>query len=168
MNLSSEEFLVKLLSVQKSLFRVALIWTANTEDAKDLVQETTIRAWENREKYDERDNFQSWVFTIMRNIFLNRMRRMQLEPISYGDYDVLASQSKQFSSETPESGISLAEIMQAIRSLPDEYQTPFLMLVAGFKYEEIAEELHIPVGTVKSRIFFARKRLQRLLIDYKW
>ena len=69
--------------------------------------------------------------------------------------------------ETPEGGVAVGEITEAINSFPDEYRVPFSMLVAGYKYNEIAEKMNLPLGTVKSRIFFARQKLQELLKDYK-
>ncbi len=69
--------------------------------------------------------------------------------------------------ETPEGTVAAGEISAAINSFSDEYRVPFTMHVAGYKYNEIAEKMNLPLGTVKSRIFFARKRLQEMLKDYR-
>ncbi|GAB6010698.1 RNA polymerase sigma factor [Viscerimonas tarda] len=160
----------KLVDLQNNMLNFALTLTTNREEAKDLLQETTLRALDNKEKYYENVNFKGWVFTIMHNIFVNNYRRIvriqtmvdQTENL----YHLNLPQDSGF--DTPEGAYTVAEINKAINSFSDEYKTPFSMHVAGFKYEEIAQKLELPIGTVKSRIFFARKRLQEMLNDYKY
>lgn len=163
-------FEAKLIDLQNNMMNFALTLTSNREEAKDLLQETTLRALDNKEKYYENVNFKGWVFTIMHNIFVNNYRRIvrshtmidQTENL----YHLNMPQDSGF--DTPEGAYTVAEISRVMNSFPNEYKVPFTMHVSGYKYEEIAQQLELPIGTVKSRIFFARKRLQELLKDYKY
>ncbi len=166
----SKSFEDKLMDLQSNMMSFALTLTTDREEAKDLLQETTLRVLDNREKYYENVNFKGWVFTIMHNIFVNNYRRIVRTQTIIDQTDNLyhlnLPQDSGF--DTPEGAYTLNEINKAINSFTDEYKVPFSMHVAGYKYEEIALSLSLPIGTVKSRIFFARKRLQELLKDYKY
>lgn len=167
--MSSKNFQSKLMGLQSNLLNFAYILTSNRDDAQDLLQDTTLKALDNEDKYVDNVNFKGWVFTIMRNIFINNYRRIvrsatiidQTEDL----YHLNLPQDSGF--ETPEGSITVQEITDAIEAFPDEYRIPFSMHVAGYKYNEIAETMNLPLGTVKSRIFFARKRLQQLFKDYR-
>jgi RNA polymerase sigma-70 factor (ECF subfamily) len=106
----------------------------------------------------------------MHNIFVNNYRRMVRSQTMVDQtenlYHLNLPQNSGF--DTPEGAYTVAEIVKVITGFSDEYKVPFSMHVSGFKYEEIAKQLGLPIGTVKSRIFFARKRLQELLADYKY
>lgn len=160
----------KLIDLQNNMLNFALTLTSNREEAKDLLQETTLRALDNKEKYYENVNFKGWVFTIMHNIFVNNYRRVVRSQTMIDQtenlYHLNMPQDSGF--DTPEGAYTVAEIVKVINSFSNEYQVPFSMHVSGYKYEEIAQQLGLPIGTVKSRIFFARKRLQELLADYKF
>ncbi len=151
------------------MLNFAYILTSNEDDAHDLLQDTTLKALDNEDKYVDNVNFKGWVFTIMRNIFINNYRKVvrsatiidQTEDL----YHLNLPQDSGF--ESPEGSYAAREINDVINSFPDEYRVPFSMHVAGYKYNEIAEEMGLPLGTVKSRIFFARKKLQVLLKDYR-
>ncbi|MFV0419538.1 MAG: RNA polymerase sigma factor [Dysgonomonas sp.] len=160
----------KLIDLQNNMMNFALTLTSNREEAKDLLQETTLRALDNKEKYYENVNFKGWVFTIMHNIFVNNYRRVVRSQTMIDQtenlYHLNMPQNSGF--DTPEGAYTVAEIVKVINSFSDDYKVPFSMHVSGFKYEEIAQQLKLPIGTVKSRIFFARKRLQELLADYKF
>ena len=167
--MNSNSFQQRLLGLQDNLLNFAYMLTSNREEAKDLLQDTTLKALDNEEKYIDNINFKGWVFTIMRNIFINNYRRIvrnqtivdQTEDL----YHLNLPQESGFN--TPEGSFTVKEITKAINSFTDEYKVPFSMHVAGFKYHEIAEKMELPLGTVKSRIFFARQRLQEMLKDYK-
>ena len=162
-------FTERLMGLQDNLKNFAYQLTANREDAEDLLQDTTLKALDNQEKYLENVNFKGWVFTIMKNIFINNYRKVvrnqtiidQTEDL----YHLNLPQESGF--DTPDGSYSVKEIMKAINSFSDEYKVPFSMHVAGFKYQEIADKMTLPIGTVKSRIFFARQRLQETLKDYE-
>jgi RNA polymerase sigma-70 factor (ECF subfamily) len=160
----------KLIDLQNNMMNFALTLTTNRDEAKDLLQETTLRALDNKEKYYENVNFKGWVFTIMHNIFVNNYRRIVRSQTIIDQTDNLyyinTPQDSGF--DTPEGAYTISEINKAINSFTDEYKIPFSMHVSGFKYEEIAQKLSLPIGTVKSRIFFARKRLQEILKDYRY
>lgn len=167
---SNKMFESKLIELQANMMNFALTLTANREEAKDLIQETTLRALDNQEKYYENVNFKGWVFTIMHNIFVNNYRRMVRSQTMIDQTDNLyhLNMPQDSGFDSPEGAYTVSEINRVMNSFADEYKVPFQMHVQGFKYEEIAQELGLPIGTVKSRIFFARKRLQELLKDYKY
>lgn len=167
--MATSEFQTKLMSLQSNMLNFALMLTSNRDNAYDLLQDTTLKALDNEDKYTENTNFKGWVFTIMRNIFINNYRRVarsatvidQTEDL----YHLNISQDSGF--ETPEGSYQAGEITAAINAMADEYRIPFSMHVAGYKYNEIVDKMNLPLGTIKSRIFFARKRLQERFADYR-
>lgn len=167
--MANKEFEAKLMSLQGNLLNFAYMLTSNRDNAYDLLQDTTLKALDNESKYVDNTNFKGWVFTIMRNIFINNYRR-QVRSATVIDttedlYHLNLSQESGLS--TPEGSYAAKEISVAINAFTKEYKVPFTMYIAGYKYSEIAEKMGLPLGTVKSRIFFARKRLQSLLKDYR-
>lgn len=159
----------RLVGLQSNLMNFAYQLTTSREAAQDLVQDTTLKVLDNESKYVDNVNFKGWVFTIMRNIFINNYRR-QVRSATVVDttedlYHLNLSQESGLS--TPEGSFAAHEISDAINSFSEEYREPFSMYIAGYKYTEIAQKMSLPLGTVKSRIFFARKRLQGILKDYK-
>lgn len=166
---NSATFKERLLGLQGNLLNFAYQLTTSRETAQDLVQDTTLKVLDNESKYVDNVNFKGWVFTIMRNIFINNYRR-QVRSATVIDttedlYHVNLSQESGLSS--PEGSVAVKEISLAINRFSDEYKVPFTMYLAGYKYNEIAQKMSLPLGTVKSRIFFARRRLQGLLKDYR-
>lgn len=159
----------RLLTLQGNMLNFAYMLTSNRDDAYDLLQDTTLKVLDNEEKYVENTNFKGWVFTIMRNIFINNYRKVAREATVVDQTEDLyhLNLSQDSGLETPEGGIAVAEITRAINSFSDDYRVPFSMHISGYKYSEIAEKMGLPLGTVKSRIFFARQRLQDILKDYK-
>ncbi|MBP3349679.1 MAG: RNA polymerase sigma factor [Bacteroidaceae bacterium] len=167
--MNSPQFQERLLDLQSNLLNFAYMLTSDREEAHDLLQDTTLKALDNEDKYIDNVNFKGWVFTIMRNIFINNYHRVvrnqtivdQTEDL----YHLNLPQESGF--DTPDGSYTVKEIMKAINSFSDEYRIPFSMHIEGFKYHEIADKMDLPLGTVKSRIFFARQRLQIILRDYK-
>lgn len=159
----------RLLTLQGNMLNFAYMLTSNRDNAYDLLQDTTLKVLDNEEKYVENTNFKGWVFTIMRNIFINNYRKVAREATVVDQTEDLyhLNLSQDSGLETPEGGIAVAEITRAINSFSDDYRVPFSMHISGYKYSEIAEKMGLPLGTVKSRIFFARQRLQDILKDYK-
>ena len=157
-----------LLGVQNELLRFAYKLTANRDEANDLLQETSLKALDNRDKYMPETNFKGWIYTIMRNLFINNYRKMVRENTFVDTTDNLyhLNQSHDVPFESTESAYDLKEMHRVVNALPKEYKEPFSMHVSGFKYREIAERLGLPLGTVKSRIFFTRKKLQTELQDF--
>ncbi len=167
--MSSKKFQTKLLGLQNNLLNFAYTLTSNRDDAYDLLQDTTLKALDNEDKYVDNVNFKGWVFTIMRNIFINNYRKGVRSATVIDQTEDLyhLNLSQDSGLDTPEGTVAEKDITAAINSFTDEYRIPFSMHVAGYKYSEIAEQLQLPLGTIKSRIFFARKRLQIMLQDYK-
>ncbi len=159
-----------LLNLQDNLMNFALSLTANREDAMDLVQDTTLKVLDNHEKFIDNVNFKGWVMTVMRNIFINNYHKVVRTQtiIDQGadlyNLDVV----NQSGFDHPEGICDIEEINKAIKRLNDEMRTPFAMFVSGYKYDEIADALDIPIGTVKSRIFVARQLLQKELKDFHY
>ena len=167
--MSSKNFQTKLLALQSNLLNFAYLLTNNRDDAYDLLHDTTLKALDNEEKYIDNVNFKGWVFTIMRNIFINNYRKVvRSATIIDQTEDLYHLNLPQDSGlDTPEGSVAAQEITAAINSFSDDYRIPFSMHVAGYKYSEISEKMGLPLGTVKSRIFFARQKLQEMLADYK-
>lgn len=167
--MADKEFESKLMSLQGNLLNFAYMLTSNRDNAYDLLQDTTLKALDNAGKYVDNTNFKGWVFTIMRNIFINNYRRAgraaTIVDTTENLYHLNLSQDSGI--ETPEGSFGVNEISAAINEFADEYRIPFSMHVAGYKYNEIAEKMNLPLGTVKSRIFFARKKLQQRFADYR-
>ena len=163
------QFQKKLMGIQENMMNFALMLTANRDDAEDLMQDTTLKVLDNREKFVDNVNFKGWVLTIMRNIFINNYRKIvRNQTMIDSTEDLYHLNLPQDSGlDTPDGAYTLNELNQGIDALPKEYAKPFRMHVDGFKYEEIAEEMNLPIGTVKSRIFSARKSLQSEFKDYK-
>ncbi|MDE6160753.1 MAG: RNA polymerase sigma factor [Muribaculaceae bacterium] len=162
-------FINKLLDMQGKLYSFAYMLTSNRDDANDLLQDTTLKAMDSEDKYTDNTNFKGWVYTIMRNLFINNYRRMARSCTQLDNTeDLIHLNLRQDSGlETPEGAISVADINRAINSFSDDYRIPFSMHLAGYHYAEIARHVNLPLGTVKSRIYYARRRLQSMLGDYR-
>lgn len=166
--MSTVEFNARLLEMQSYLEYFARKLTNNNyEDAQDLVQETMLKALTFRDKFVHQTNFKAWLFTIMKNIFINNYRRnVKARTIIDTTDNLYYLNNSQESPIAPDSEYSEKEIRKSIDKLEDDHRIPFEMHTQGFKYKEIAEELDISIGTVKSRIFFGRRKLMDSLQDY--
>jgi RNA polymerase sigma-70 factor (ECF subfamily) len=164
--MNTYSFRKDLLAVQEELLRFAYKLTADREEANDLLQETSLKALDNEDKFDT--NFRGWMYTIMRNIFINNYRKIVREQTfvdqTDNQYHLSMPQDSGFAST--EGAYDLKEMHRIVNALPRDYKVPFSMHVSGFKYREIAERLGLPLGTVKSRIFFTRQKLQDELKDF--
>ncbi len=167
--MTPQVFQSKLMSLQSNMLNFAYMLTSNRDDAQDLLQDTTLKVLDNADKYLENTNFKGWVFTIMRNLFINNYRRMSRSATVIDKTEDLyhLNLSQDSGLATPEGSFGANEISRAIDNFPDEYLIPFSMHVAGYKYNEIAEHMSLPLGTIKSRIYYARQRLQTLFADYR-
>ena len=166
--MASTNFINNLTALQANLLNFAYMLTNNRDDAYDLLQDTMVKAIDNEEKYTAGTNFKGWVFTIMRNNFINIYRRnVHTATIVDTTDNLYLLNLGESSVESPEESYGATEISKAINEFSDEFRIPFSMHVAGYKYSEIAEKMNLPLGTVKSRIFFARKRLQERFSDYR-
>ena len=146
----------------------AITLTRDMETAKDLIQETIYRALANKEKYNAGTNIKAWMYTIMRNIFINNYRRSARQNTIFDNTpnDYLLDYNQFTTANAAETNLGLKEIKAAVYHLPDIFKKPFQLYYEGYKYHEIAEILTEPLGTIKSRIHFARKLLKQQLSRY--
>lgn len=162
------EFQHKLVSLEKSLERFAYSLTLNKEDAKDLLQETFLKALTYKDKFVQNDNFKAWTYTIMKNTFINNYRR-NIRQNTHRDNTkegYFLNHPMAVGFDDPDSAFSTKELSLNVEKLDDDFRKPFKMHHEGYKYKEIADELNLNIGTVKSRIFFSRKKLMEQLTDY--
>jgi len=166
--MSSKDFDEVLVENADFLKPFAINLTRDTEAANDLFQETLYKALANKEKYYTGTNIKAWLFTIMRNIFINNYRRKAKQKTIFDNTpnDYLLNLKQVSVPNGAESGLRMKEIQGAIQELPEIFKTPFLLYFDGYKYQEIAEVLAEPLGTVKSRIHFARKLLKERISRY--
>ncbi|MFN8155421.1 MAG: RNA polymerase sigma factor [Bacteroidia bacterium] len=146
----------------------ALKLTQDPEDANDLVQETMLKAFNNKDKFADGTNLRGWLYTIMKNIFINNYRRMVKGNVMTDDTEnqFYINHAGHSVRNDGDSRIVMKEVNEAVESLSDSLRTPFLMSYQGYKYEEIAKYLAVPLGTVKIRIHVARQRLKKMLESY--
>lgn len=160
--MSTLEFNDQLFQLKSKLHSFAYNLTKSSEDAQDLYQETAFRAITNREKFRPGTNFKAWMFTIMKNIFINQYRKKQkantvidkTENLYYLNSGTVKIKNQ------ADTNLSMMELEGMIESLDDGLKIPFMMHFDGYKYQEISDDMELPLGTVKSRIFFARKALK--------
>jgi RNA polymerase sigma factor (sigma-70 family) len=166
--MSTLEFNEMLVSNADFLKPFAINLTRDTEAANDLYQETLYKALANHDKYNVGTNIKAWLFTIMRNIFINNYRRKvkQKTILDSTPNEYLINLKQATVSNAAESSMRIKEINGAIQQLPEIFKTPFLLYFDGYKYNEIADVLHEPLGTIKSRIHFARKLLKEQISRY--
>ena len=162
------EFNHQLVNLRSNLSHFALSLTSNPEDANDLIQETYVKAITYSNKFEENTNLKAWTFTIMKNTFINNYRRTIKANTTFDNTDDLyyLNLNKETTFETPDSVYTVKEIQKTINELDDDFKMPFLMHTQGYKYKEIADTLNLKIGTVKSRIFFTRKKLMEKLKGY--
>lgn len=166
--MNTTTFTNDLIKVQGELLNFAYKLTADPEDANDLVQETSLKALNNEDKYTPDTNFKGWMYTIMRNIFINNYRKVVRDQtfVDQTENHYHLNLPNDIAYESTDRAYDLKEMHRIVNALPREYKVPFSMHVSGFKYREIAEKMGLPLGTVKSRIFFTRQKLQRELKDF--
>jgi len=163
------EFNYQLIGLQDHLKNYAVSLTANKQDALDLLQETNLKAMKYREMFEDHTNLKAWTYTIMKNTFINNYRKSIKQNTMFDSTkDLYFLSTPQVSGiNSPDSEYSTREILKTIDNLEDEYRIPFTMHNTGYKYKEISEKLNLPIGTVKSRIFFTRKKLTEALRSYQ-
>lgn len=165
--MSTIEFNDALINLETYLRSFAFNFTKNEEDAKDLTQETMLKAITYRKQYTPKTNFKAWVFTIMRNLFINNYRRkVKAGTIFDNTKESYLLNLKTENHANPDNHMLGLELKNQLRNLEKEYKQPFDMHFEGYKYQEIADQLNIPIGTVKSRIHIARQKLLAKLPDY--
>lgn len=162
------EFDKLLLNNTEFLKPFAITLTRDNETAKDLLQETMFRALANKDKYNAGTNVKAWLYTIMRNIFINNYRRKAKQNTIFDSTpnDFLLDYNQVTTANTAEVNLKMKDIQAAIHGLPEIFRNPFMLYFEGYKYNEIADMLKEPLGTIKSRIHFARKLLKEQITRY--
>jgi len=154
--------------LKSSLRFFAMSFTKNKEDADDLVQDTFLKAVRYAHKFEEGTNLKAWLYMILKNTFINNYRRKARHQIYMEESTALAADYQLNSSGNL--GVNKCfrdDIHKALKMLPYDYSYPFIRYFEGYKYHEIAKELNIPIGTVKTRIHGARIVLKKSLKMYK-
>lgn len=156
----------EITTLRPLLKRLSRRFTLDSEESSDLVQDTLLKALLNKDKFRVDTNLHGWLFTIMRNTFINTYRRKQryqtMQDPTRELYFLNIEDQHTFSS--PERKLAWGDLWKNIDELREELRAPFKLHTSGYKYSEIAKSLNIPIGTVKNRIFHARQKLQRKLI----
>jgi RNA polymerase sigma-70 factor (ECF subfamily) len=169
------EFEAEALPHMDVLYNFALRTTGNENDAKDLLQETYLKAYRFWDKYEKGTNIRAWLFRIMKNSYINRYRKEMKEPDKV-DYDEIENFYNTIRAESTDpndlqqklfGNLLGDEVTQALESLPDDFRTVVILCdIEGLTYEEIAEFVECPIGTVRSRLHRGRKLLQAKLYEY--
>lgn len=159
-------FAEKVTDMYPELFKYAFKLTTNKDDANDLVQDCILKALNNENKFVYQDNFKGWMLTIMRNIFINNYRQ-SIRELNLFKVNLPEERLTQIANEESFENIYDIKILQgAIDNLSHSIKEPLVLFMDGLKYKEIAEKCHLPLGTVKSRIHFARKQLKAELEEF--
>lgn len=162
------DFSCQLAGLRPTLKGFTRRFTSNVEESHDLVQDTLLRALMYREKFREDTNLKGWLFTIMRNTFINTYRKHQRIRTMHDKTEDLyyLNVEDHHTFNRPQESFEFDEIWSNVNRLKEELLIPFKMYSSGYKYHEIAQHLSIPIGTVKNRIFHARKEIQKTLQGY--
>jgi len=149
--------------IDHNLLGFALKLTGNNTDADDLYQDTLVRIYLNFDRFEPDSNFKAWAITIMRNVFINNYRKKvrRRAIVSYQPSKFLINKNNQ-TFNMGEDNLACEDLHEMVDALPKNFKTPFMMVFQGYKYDEIADIMDLPLGTVKSRVFFARKKLMRM------
>lgn len=160
----SDHFAGDLVNMQEQLFYYALQLTEDREDALDLVQETSYKALRHRTKLHNNDHIRAWLYTILKNTYINYLRSSHYRQLVY-DTDELtqySSQSGNNGEDLPDEQLIKKELYQIIKLLPEAYERPIYMFLTGYSYKEISQQMRIPIGTVKSRIHLGKKQIRKV------
>jgi RNA polymerase sigma factor (sigma-70 family) len=166
--ISETEFANLVAKERKSLRTFAMQLTRNPDDCDDLVQETMLKAIRYRANFQEGTNLKGWLYTILKNSFINNYRRMSKRNtfIDTTDNSYFMDSSYNKVENRADLRFIREDLNKAINTLPEDIKRTFTQNMVGFKYHEIAEELGIPIGTVKTRIFVAKRLLRKQLSAY--
>lgn len=167
--MTAVEFNFSLNEASKALKPFALRLTKDFEEANDLVQDTLMKAFLNKEKFTDGTNLKGWLYIIMKNTFITNYQKMVKKNTFIDTTENLyyINSSQNVSINDAISSFAQKDINEAIARLDDEVKVPFELYFKGFKYEEIAKRLKVPLGTVKNRIHIARKELKSKLRIYR-
>jgi len=165
--MSTNDFYIQIDAISSPLNNFALSLTRNLEDSKDLFQETVFKALKNKEKFRIGTNFKAWTLTLMRNTFINeyrRKKRRKVKSVAADSIEMLTN-TKTVALNDGDSNMAMQELMTMLDEIDEKLRQPFWMNYLGMSYQEVADALETPLGTIKSRIFFARKELQAKVLQ---
>jgi len=154
-------FMYDLVRLQEQLYYYALQLTEDREDALDLVQETSFKALKNRNRLHNNDHIRAWLYTILKNTYINYLRSSHYRQLTH-DSDELNNYESNSSNTDPYNQLENKELYQIIEMLPGTYEKPIKMFLSGYSYKEIAQQMDIPIGTVKSRIHLGKKQIRKV------
>ncbi len=162
-------FETEVINSRQMLYAKALNLFRDPEKAQDIVQDTMLKAFSYRDKFTEGTNLRGWLYTILKNTFINDYNRQSRHPVYYQDTytDSFQSAENRVDRNGGVAAIKMEEIQKALGRIEEKFSKPFIMHFEGYKYEEIAEEMQLPLGTVKTRIHKARLMLQEQLRDLR-
>lgn len=174
-NIREDNFSSETLPHRDALYNYALKISGNADDAQDLVQETYYKAYRHFDKFQSGTNSKAWMFMILKNSFINDYRKSKREPYKL-DYEQIQNFYDNVKSDRAEENnldkefyndLLDDELTQAIDQLPTKMREVFLLCdLEGYSYEETADLVQCPIGTVRSRLHRARHMLQEILFDY--
>jgi RNA polymerase sigma-70 factor (ECF subfamily) len=161
-----DHFAGNLVRMQEQLFYYALQLTEDKEDALDLVQETSYKALKNRKRLHDNEHIRAWLYTILKNTYINYLRSSQYRQLVYDTEELgyYSDNREDKSSLPPDEELMRKELKEIIRLLPPVYEKPIQMLLSGYSYKEIATQMNIPIGTVKSRIHLGKKQIKKVYL----
>ncbi len=168
--MSTNEFGALISDHHSFLKQLALKLTRQLDEAEDLIQDTMLKAIKNKDKYRVGTNLKGWLYTIMKNTFINNYRKKKNRNtfIDETENKYFLNSQESSKSDHADSSVDHQYIMDQIATIDKNYVDAFMMHFNGYKYEEISDILEIPLGTVKSRIFLARKKMMEKLQDYRY
>lgn len=163
------DFEQTVIESRSMLLSKAMMLLRDSEKAKDIVQDTVLKALSNRDKFREDTNLKGWLYTILKNTFINDYNRRVKHPTYLRDTftDAFTGAEERVDRNQGAANIKMEEIQKALAAIDEKFSKPFMMHFEGYKYEEIAEEMQLPLGTVKTRIHKARLMLQDELRDMR-
>ncbi len=174
---TSWDFESGLLPFRDQLFKTALRMTRSTEETEDLLQETYLKAYQHYERFEEGTNLKAWLFRIMKNTYINWYRKRRLQPRHFefdelqDGFETALAESGRILENDPEATLMHdevdAEVRDAMVALPHDYKMAILLIdLQGLSYQETADLLGVPVGTVMSRLYRGRSKLERSLLSF--
>ena len=166
--MTAVEFTHQVAGMRSTLQSFTTRFTRDRDESLDLVQDTILKALTYRDKFKEDTNLKGWLFTIMRNTFINNYRKNKRARTSHDTTKDLffLNVEEPHTFNRPQESMEFKEIWGNVSKLREELLQPFKMHTSGYKYHEIAKHLNVPIGTVKNRIFHARKEIQKNLQGY--
>jgi RNA polymerase sigma-70 factor (ECF subfamily) len=164
--MSTSDFYAQLDMINSPLNNFALSLTRDLADSRDLFQDTVYKALKNKDKFKIGTNFKAWILTLMRNTFINDYRKKKRSKVKTvaDDSIEMITDTRSAAANEGESNMAMQELMAMLDELDPKLSEPFWMNYQGMSYQEVADALETPLGTIKSRIFFARKEMQEKVL----